>query len=50
MKLRVIQYFGKDPKTGEMVDVRYNLQQFDGEKWEDIPVVYEEVKIENDDA
>ena len=50
MKLRVIQYFGKDPKTGQMVDVRYNLQQFDGERWFDIPVVYEEVKIEDHDT
>ncbi len=50
MKLRVVQYWGKHPKTGEMVDVRYNLQQFDGERWFDIPVVYEEVKIEDHDT
>ena len=50
MKLRVIQYYGVHPKTGETVDVRYNLQQFDGERWVDIPVVYEEVKIESDDT
>jgi hypothetical protein len=47
VKLRVIQYFGVHPKTGEMVDVRYNLQQFEGDQWMDVPVVYEEVKIED---
>tara|TARA_R110000868_G_C10564498_1_gene737178 strand:+ start:237 stop:404 length:168 start_codon:yes stop_codon:yes gene_type:complete len=47
MKLRVVQYYGMHPKTGEMVDVRYNLQQFDGDQWLDVPVIYEEVKIED---
>ena len=47
MKLRVVQYYGAHPKTGEMVDVRYNLQQFDGDQWLDVPVIYEEVKIED---
>lgn len=47
MKLRVVQYWVNHPKTGERIDVRYNLQQWDKGRWVDIPVVDMEVIIED---
>ena len=38
--VRVVQYYDDDPETGERRDHRYVLQQFDGWKWADVPVVY----------
>ena len=47
MKLRVVQFWGKHPETGERVDLRYTLQQWDDDRWVDVPVIDMEVKIEN---
>lgn len=48
MKVRIIQYWGHHPKTGERIDIRYNLQQEDENgMWHDVPVFDMEVKIED---
>jgi redox-sensitive bicupin YhaK (pirin superfamily) len=48
MKVRIIQYWVRNPETGERVDTRYNLQQEDENgQWHDVPVFDMEVKIED---
>lgn len=47
MKLRVVQFWGKHPRTGERVDVKYALQQLDDDRWVDVPIFDMEVIFED---
>jgi len=46
--VRVVQYWTKNPETGERIDISYELQALVGEDWVPVPVVEVEVRVDQE--